>query len=99
LGSSWFGKFAYYTVFMKQKEKSDEKFKITYALSLVTQIGVVVSVITLLFLGFGYYADRYFSASPIFIILGAILALVSSMYAVYQLVLPVMKNNKQDKNN
>jgi F0F1-type ATP synthase assembly protein I len=84
---------------MKQREKSDERFKITYALSLVTQIGVVVSVITLSFLGVGYYADRYFSTSPIFVVLGAILALISSMYAVYQLVLPVMKNNKQDNNN
>lgn len=75
---------------MNDKNK-EEKFKITYAISLVTQIGVTVSSITLFFIGLGYYADKYFNASPIFILLGAILAFVSSMFAVYRLVSPLVE--------
>jgi F0F1-type ATP synthase assembly protein I len=79
---------------MNNKNK-DEKIKISYALSLVTQIGVTVSVITLAFLGLGYYADKYFSTSPIFILLGAILAFIFSMFAIYRLVLPIIDKDKK----
>ncbi|MCK5122920.1 MAG: AtpZ/AtpI family protein [Candidatus Pacebacteria bacterium] len=83
---------------MNNKNK-DEKFKISYALSLVTQIGVTVSVITLAFLGLGYYTDKHFNTSPIFILIGAILAFISSMLAIYHLVLPVMDRDKKRNNN
>jgi F0F1-type ATP synthase assembly protein I len=79
---------------MDNKNKN-ENFKISYALSLVTQIGVTVSVITLGFLGLGYYADKYFNVSPIFILIGAILAFISSMFAIYRLVLPVIDRDRK----
>ncbi len=76
-------------------DNKNENFKISYAISLVTQIGVTVSVLTLAFLGLGYYADKYFNASPIFILLGAILAFIFSMLAIYHLVLPVIDKNRK----
>lgn len=79
---------------MNNKDK-DENFKISYAISLVTQIGVTVSVITLGFLGLGYHADKYFNTSPIFILIGAVLAFIFSIFAVYYLVSPVLDKDKK----
>ena len=82
----------------KINEEKEEKFKIAYAISLITQIGVTVSVITILFIGLGYYADGYFNTLPIFVIISAVLSFVLSMFAVYRLVLPAMdKLKKEDK--
>ena len=77
----------------KNKEEKKEKFKLTYALSLITQIGVAVSLTSGIFILSGIYADRYFGTSPVFIILGAIIALAASMYEVYLLVLPFRNEN------
>ena len=82
-----------------KNDNRNEKFKISYALSLVTQIGITVSVITLAFIGFGHYADRYFNTSPVFILIGAILAFIFSMLAIYRLVLPIMDKDKKRNNN
>jgi len=82
----------------KENEENEEKFKIAYAISLITQIGVTVSVITVLFIGLGYWADGYFGTLPVFVIIGAIFSFVLSMFSVYRLVLPVMdKAGKEDE--
>jgi len=82
----------------KENNKKEEKFQIAYAVSLITQIGVTVSVITVSFIGLGYYADRYFDTLPIFVLIGAVLSFVLSMFAVYRLVLPMMdKLEKEDQ--
>lgn len=83
---------------MQKHSKKEEKFKIAYAISLITQIGVTVSFITILFIGLGYKVDKYLETLPIFVILGAVLAFALSMFAVYRLVLPIVKKNeKEDK--
>lgn len=80
------------------KEEKEEKFQIAYAISLITQIGVTVSFITILFIGLGYKVDKYLETLPIFVVLGAVLAFAFSMLAVYRLVLPtVKKKEKEDK--
>ena len=82
----------------KENKEKEEKFKIAYAVSLITQIGVTVSIITVSFIGLGYYADGYFNTLPIFVIIGAVLSFALSMFAVYRLVLPVMdKAEKEDE--
>lgn len=82
----------------KENNKKEEKFQMAYAVSLITQIGVTVSIITVSFIGLGYYADRYFDTLPIFVLIGAVLSFVLSMFAVYRLVLPVMgKLEKEDE--
>jgi len=82
-----------------EKNINDEKkdaFEIAYAISLITQIGVVVSVITISFIYSGYYLDKQLDKSPIFVILGALFAFIFSMYGVYRLVLPIA-NRKEKK--
>lgn len=82
----------------KENEKKEEKFKIAYAVGLITQIGITVSVITISLIWFGYYADGYFDTSPIFTLIGAVLSFAFSMFAVYRLVSPVMdKAEKEDE--
>ena len=80
----------------KENDKKEEKFKIAYAVSLITQIGVTVSVIAVSFIALGYYADRYFDTLPIFVLIGAVLSFILSMFAVYRLVLPVMDKLKKE---
>ncbi|NOQ67831.1 hypothetical protein GQ568_00125 [Patescibacteria group bacterium] len=82
----------------KENEKKEEKFKIAYAIGLITQIGVTVSVITISFIWLGYYADGYFNTLPVFTLIGAVLSFALSMFAVYKLVSPVMdKAEKEEK--
>ena len=80
----------------KENNEKKEKFQIAYAVSLITQIGVTVSVITVSSIGLGYYADGYFNTLPIFVLIGAVLSFVLSMFAVYRLVLPVMDKLKKE---
>ena len=75
--------------------KKEDKFEIAYAMSLITRIGITVSVITVSSIGLGYWADDRFGTLPVFVIIGAVFAFVFSMYAVYRLVLPVM--NKEER--
>lgn len=74
--------------------KKEDKFEIAYAISLITRIGITVSVITVSSIGFGYWVDSRFGTLPIFVIVGAVFAFAFSMYAVYRLVLPIM-NEKE----
>ena len=83
---------------MQKDSKKREKFEIAYAVSLVTQIGITVSFITIFFIGLGHKVDKYLETLPIFVILGAVLAFTLSMFAVYRLVLPIIKKKgKEDK--
>jgi F0F1-type ATP synthase assembly protein I len=75
--------------------KKEENFKIIYAISLITRIGVTVSAITVLFIGLGYWADKYFGTMPVFVIIGAIFSFILSMFSVYSLVLPMMDKMKK----
>lgn len=85
----------------KENKEKEEKFKIAYAISLITQIGITVSAITVLFIGLGYWMDGYFGTLPVFVIIGAIFSFVFSMFSVYRLVLPMadkMKKGNGKKN-
>lgn len=82
------------------KDKKDSDFNaLVYPLSLVTQIGVTVSItVAVLILG-GKYLDDTLKTAPIFILLGGIIAFFVSMYEVYLLVLPIVKKSEEsDKN-
>ena len=81
---------------MEKNNEKQEKFEIAYAISLITQIGITVSFITILFIGLGYKIDKYLGTLPIFVILGAILAFVLSIFAVYRLVLPIVKKKGEE---
>lgn len=78
-----------------KKEKKENSFEsLVYPLSLVTQIGLVVSItVGALILG-GKYLDDSLKTSPLFILLGGVLAFIISMYEVYLLVLPMVKKSE-----
>jgi len=81
---------------MKKEIKESDFRAIVYPLSLVTQIGVTVSItVGILILG-GKYLDDSLGTAPLFILLGGILAFVVSMYEVYLLVLPIIKKGEAD---
>ncbi len=79
----------------KESEEKEEKFKIAYAISLITQIGTTVSFITVSFIGLGYWADGYFGTLPVFVIIGAVFSFILSMFSVYRLVLPAMDKSEK----
>jgi F0F1-type ATP synthase assembly protein I len=81
-----------------KEEKKDDKFSIIYPISLVTQIGVTVSVTASIFILGGKFLDEYFHAAPLFILLGGIIAFIASMYMVYRLVLPMTDKRKGKAN-
>ncbi|MCK5332541.1 AtpZ/AtpI family protein [Candidatus Parcubacteria bacterium] len=82
---------------MEENKNSNKKdlFEIAYAIGLITKIGVVVSVISVSFIYFGYYLDKQLDRYPIFVITGAVISFALSMVAVYRLVLPIA--NKDEK--
>lgn len=77
------------------KDKKDSDFNaLVYPLSLVTQIGVAVSItVAVLILG-GKYLDDTLKTAPLFILLGGATAFIASMYEVYLLVLPIVKKSE-----
>ncbi len=81
---------------MKDKDKED-KFSLIYPLSLVTQIGITVSVTVWIFISIGKFLDGYFNTSPVFVIIGGIVALIASIYGVYRLVLPIVEEGKKEE--
>lgn len=79
----------------QKTNKKENDFKdIIYPLSLVTQIGITVSLIAGTFILGGRYLDGLLKTSPLFILLGGVLAFIASMYVVYVLVLPVVKKSE-----
>lgn len=81
---------------MKNEDKED-KLNLIYSLTLVTQIGITVSVTVWIFISIGKFLDGYFSVSPLFTIIGAIAALIASIYEVYHLMLPVIEEGEKKK--
>lgn len=79
-----------------RKENKNDKFNLVYPLSLVTQIGVTVAVTAGFFILSGKFLDDYFHTSPVLLLLGALIAFIASMYAVYRLVLPITSEDKKE---
>jgi len=80
---------------MSKDKKDSDLSALVYPLSLVTQIGVTVSVtVAVLILG-GKYLDDTLKTAPIFILLGGLMAFILSMYEVYLLVLPIVKKGEE----
>jgi len=82
---------------MEYKNGKEEKFKLAYVISLVTQIGLTVSVTVGIFILLGRFFDNHFGTAPIFTLLGLFLSLIVSMYEVYRLVLPVLESKKKQE--
>ncbi len=80
---------------MSKDKKDSDLSALVYPLSLVTQIGVTVSItVAVLILG-GKYLDDTLKTAPVFILLGGVMAFILSMYEVYLLVLPIVKKGEE----
>lgn len=45
----------------------------------------------------GLWLDGKFNTTPIFVILGLIIGLAVAFFGVYQMLIPLLNNNKHDK--
>lgn len=80
-----------------KKENLKEEIKMAYIISLIVQIGIVVSCTTVSSVILGNYLDEKFKMFPTFIIIGAILSFPLAMFFVYRLVLLSLDKEKKDK--
>jgi len=71
----------------------NKNFKFTYAMSLLTQIGVFISVVAVAFVLGGKYFDDKYHTSPLFLLIALALSLVVNAYGVYRFLKPLMKND------
>ncbi len=71
----------------------NKNFKLAYALSLLTQIGIFISIVAVVFVLTGRYFDKKFDTSPLFLLAALALSLIVNAYGVYRLLKPLMKND------
>jgi ATP synthase protein I len=45
----------------------------------------------------GLWLDRTFNTGPIFLLIGLIIGLVAAFWGVYQMLLPMIKDNKRER--
>ncbi len=58
-------------------------------IGLALQLGFAVSVTAVLFIYGGYWLDKHFDTTPIFLWIGASLGLIASFLLVWQIVKPI----------
>lgn len=66
-------------------------FKTFYALSLAWQLGFLVAIPIGGFLFLGLLGDRFFKTEPFFLILGLLVGIIITVYEVYHLLIPLIK--------
>lgn len=65
--------------------------KLIYALSLGSQLGLLISLPLVGFLVLGIFLDRKFHTFPIFLMLGTILGIVNTFLETYYFILPFLE--------
>lgn len=66
--------------------ESKQEYSMWSALGLVGELGYIIAIPAVLGGFGGAYLDKYFDTSPLFTLLGLLLALIISGYAVYRRV-------------
>lgn len=70
--------------------------KVFYALSIAFQLGFIISVPIIAFIIVGIFADRFFQSQPALLLLGLLLGIIVTIYEVYHLLMPLVKEEKHD---
>lgn len=65
--------------------------KIWYAISLGFQLGFLVVISIGIFMFLGFYLDKHFHSSPLFLIAGIVVGIFAASYNIYNIVLPLIK--------
>lgn len=68
-------------------------FKTFYALSLAWQLGFLIAVPLAGFMFLGFLGDKFLKTSPLFLILAIIAGLSITVYEVYHMLIPLIRNN------
>lgn len=71
-------------------------FKTFYALSIAWQLGFLIAVPIAGFLFLGLLGDKFFKTQPFLLLLGLIVGIVITIYEVYHLFIPLIKNKEKN---
>lgn len=71
-------------------------FKTFYALSLAWQLGFFIAIPIGGFLFLGLWGDNFFNTKPFFLLLGLVIGIVITIYEVYHLLIPVIKDKEKN---
>ena len=75
--------------------KNDKNnFSVFYAVSIAWQLGFLIAIPLALFIFLGHLADVFFKTSPLMIFVGLIVGAIITIYEVYNLLIPIIKNKK-----
>ena len=69
-------------------------FKIFYAISLAWQLGFIIAIPLVVFVFLGFWVDKFLNTSPLFIILGILTGMTITVYEIYQMLVPLIKNKQ-----
>lgn len=81
---------------LKQRHKAmpqKNNFKTFYAISFAWQLGFFIVVPIGGFLLLGFWGDKVFQTSPLLLVISIILGLAITIYEIYHLLAPLIKNN------
>jgi F0F1-type ATP synthase assembly protein I len=71
-------------------------FKIFYALSFAWQLGFLIVIPIGGFIFLGSLLDRIFNTQPMFLIIGLLAGLIITVYEIYHLLIPLIKDKEDD---
>jgi len=81
---------------MPQKNNFNKTF---YVLSVAWQLGFFIVIPVGGFLFLGHLGDKFFKTSPLLLIIGSLIGIITAVYGVYSLLSPLIKvtrNKKKD---
>jgi len=68
---------------LKNKENTTEDKVLSSAFGLVFELGYIIAIPAVMFAVGGRMLDRYFDSSPLFLLVGILVAVILSSYSVY----------------
>lgn len=71
-------------------------FKTFYALSFAWQLGFLIAIPIGGFLFLGFLADKFLGTKPLFLFVGLVVGVVVTIYEVYHLLLPLIKDKEKN---
>ncbi|HLC99516.1 MAG TPA: AtpZ/AtpI family protein [Patescibacteria group bacterium] len=79
----------------EQTKKKSDQASLFYGASFAWQLGFLIVVVLLGFLGGGFLIDRWLHTTPFFIIVGAILGFAISSYETYHMIKPLLEKEQK----
>lgn len=70
--------------------------KTFYALSLAYQLGFLIIIPIGGFIFLGFWVDKSLGTSPIFLIIGLFSGIVVTIYEIYYLIIPLIKDEEKN---